>query len=627
MGTFEEQILLSQQRCQQNGVDAVNGNSRDIVTGRSLAALLTANQGLIEAASPFMQKLYELVKSSGFVVVLVSRDGYIVEVVGDNDLLSPEMGLHYVKGVRWTEEMVGTTAIGLVLKGSCSSIQVAGQQHYCRAFHGWSCSAAAIHDDGGQLLGVLSVTGPKKFVNCHTLGMVVAAATAVENMLKHRQSQKEIEKSAQITSTIVNAISDGLLMLDRFGTVTYINPIGARILKVKPQEAIGKNISRLVDFKPVVLQVLETGQGYQDRECVIETRRGTLHFIKTAIPLYDEQGQFDGVIDIFREIKRVRQMVNRMVGATAKFSFEDLIGASSGIQEAVRLAKIAANSRANVLIQGESGTGKELIAQAIHNSSARVDGPFVAINCGALPRDLVESELFGYEEGAFTGAKSGGRPGKFELAQGGTLFLDEIGETPLDIQVKLLRVLQDKRLSRVGGMRYLDIDVRIICATNRDLAYEVSQGNFRQDLYYRLNVFPIFVPPLRERQEDIVVLAESFLLKMCDQMGLPSKALAPEFKQALREYDWPGNVRELENILERAVNLCQEAVISAEYLPGILLGSPVQDLRRKMSLKEIELKAIRETLEQTKGNISKAAELLGIGRNTLYSKLKEQPVK
>jgi transcriptional regulator with PAS, ATPase and Fis domain len=416
-------------------------------------------------------------------------------------------------------------------------------------------------------------------------------------------------------------------MLDRFGTVTYINPIGARILKVKPQEAIGKNISRLVDFKPVVLQVLETGQGYQDRECVIETRRGTLHFIKTAIPLYDEQGQFDGVIDIFREIKRVRQMVNRMVGATAKFSFEDLIGASSGIQEAVRLAKIAANSRANVLIQGESGTGKELIAQAIHNSSARVDGPFVAINCGALPRDLVESELFGYEEGAFTGAKSGGRPGKFELAQGGTLFLDEIGETPLDIQVKLLRVLQDKRLSRVGGMRYLDIDVRIICATNRDLAYEVSQGNFRQDLYYRLNVFPIFVPPLRERQEDIVVLAESFLLKMCDQMGLPSKALAPEFKQALREYDWPGNVRELENILERAVNLCQEAVISAEYLPGILLGSPVQDLRRKMSLKEIELKAIRETLEQTKGNISKAAELLGIGRNTLYSKLKEQPVK
>ncbi|GBG56814.1 sigma-54-dependent Fis family transcriptional regulator [Sporomusaceae bacterium FL31] len=625
MGTFENEIMLSQQRCQAYGIDSTNGNSRDIVTGRSLTTLLASNQALIEAASPFMQKLYELVKSSGFVVVLVSQEGFIIEVVGDGESLSPEMGVHYVKGVKWTEEMVGTTAIGLVLKGNCSAIQVAGEQHYCRAFHGWSCSAAAIHDNNGTLFGVLSVTGPKKIVNCHTLGMVVAAATAVENMLKNRQSQKEMEKSSQITSTIVNAISDGLLMLDKTGSVTYINPIGAKILKVNAQEVIGKNIRDIVDFKPVVLQVLETGQGYQDRECVIETKRGTLHFIKTAIPLYDEHGQFDGVIDIFREIKRVRQMVNRMVGATAKFCFDDLIGNSVGILETVRMAKIAANSRANVLIQGESGTGKELIAQAIHNSSARYDGPFVAINCGALPRDLVESELFGYEEGAFTGAKSGGRPGKFELAQGGTLFLDEIGEMPLDIQVKILRVLQDKRLSRVGGMRYLDIDVRIICATNRDLGYEVSQGNFRQDLFYRLNVFPIFVPPLRERQGDVVVLAEKILDKLCDQMGVEKKELSPALRVALQDYDWPGNVRELENIIERAVNICQEQLIGPEYLPVAIMGSPVQTLRHKMSLKEIELKAIRETLEETKGNISQAAELLGIGRNTLYSKLKEQP--
>ncbi|MEG6584365.1 sigma-54-dependent Fis family transcriptional regulator [Dendrosporobacter sp. 1207_IL3150] len=623
MDLTKHEIALSKQRCRERGLDPICGNSGAVVTGRALEELLSEQKGLIEAAAPFMNKLYDLVKSSGFVVVLASRQGFVVEVVGEHDAVSPNMGVHYVKGVQLTEEIVGTTAIGLVLRG-CPAIQVAGSEHYCRIFHKWSCSAASIKGTDGELIGVLSLTGPQEFVNCHTLGMVVAAAAAVENLLKNHKAQKELEKSSHITSTIVNAISDGLLMINKSGVVTYINPIGSKILKVDAKDAIGKDLRDLCDFKPVVLQVLETKRGYQDREFVIETKRGTLHFIKTAIPIYNEQGEFDGVIDIFREIKRVRQMVNRMVGATARFSFDNLIGTSPGLMEAVRLAKIAANSKANVLIQGESGTGKELIAQAIHNSSSRHDGPFVAINCGALPRDIVESELFGYEEGSFTGAKSGGRPGKFELAHGGTLFLDEIGEMPLDIQVKILRALQERRISRVGGMRYLDVDVRIICATNRNLSYEVSQGNFRQDLYYRLNVFPIFVPPLRERQGDVVILAELFLQKMCEQMNLQPKKLSAEMKEALRYYDWPGNIRELENIIERAVNICQDEVIGSDYLPQGVISNPVQNLRRKMSLKEIELKAIRETLEQTKGNISQAAELLGIGRNTLYSKLKDQ---
>jgi transcriptional regulator with PAS, ATPase and Fis domain len=226
------------------------------------------------------------------------------------------------------------------------------------------------------------------------------------------------------------------------------------------------------------------------------------------------------------------------------------------------LGKIASNSFSNVLIQGESGTGKELIAQAIHKCSFRSTGPFVAINCGALPRNLVESELFGYEEGAFTGAKHGGRPGKFELAHGGTIFLDEIGDMPLDIQVRLLRVLQEKKIIRVGGQQYIDIDVRVIAATNKDLSQEVRDGNFRLDLYYRLNVLPILVPSLRERKKDILLLAEFFLKKFCRQSGMNMKKFSSAVSKAFMDYEWPGNVRELENVVERAVNLCEKEILS-----------------------------------------------------------------
>jgi len=398
-------------------------------------------------------------------------------------------------------------------------------------------------------------------------------------------------------------------------------------LNIKGVNAVGQHISDLVDFKPVVLQVLDTGQGYTDKEFFIETKRGTLHFIKTAIPLRGKDGRLEGIIDIFREIKRVRNLVNQMVGATAKFCFEDIITSSPAMLECVRLGKIAANGTANVLIQGESGTGKELIAQAIHNSSARADGPFVAINCGAIPRNLVESELFGYEGGSFTGATSGGRPGKFEMAHGGTIFLDEIGEMPLDIQVRLLRVLQEKRITRVGGQRYIDTDVRVIAATNRDLAQEIREGNFRLDLYYRLNVLPILVPPLRERPGDLLLLARFMLDKMCDHLNLEQKNFTPEALAILEEYDWPGNVRELENVIERAVNICENREITVEYLPRNMVDRPSKLEWQELSLRDMERRMIEETLKKTDGNISNTAKLLGIGRNTLYSKIKEHSIE
>jgi PAS domain S-box-containing protein len=626
-GTVRTEIVRSWLRCEQQGVDHRSGGSSVIVNGRELEALLARNAGLIDAARPFMRKLYELMENSGFAVILVDRDGFVIEVIGDAIVLESHRGIQYVNGVKWTEDLVGTTAISLALLGS-GPIQVAGCEHYCRRHQEWACSAAPLTDAAGSLLGVLSVTGRKEHVHCHTLGMVVSAAAAINNYLAVQKAQQELEQTAQLHSTIVTSISDGLLMLDGKGIVTFINPTGARILNINAAEALGKHISTLVDFRPVVLKVLETGQGYTDKEFVIETKRGILHFVKTAIPLKNARGELEGVIDIFREIKRVRQLVTKMVGATAQFTFADIVGNSPAMKECVRLAKIAANSAATVLIQGESGTGKELIAQAIHNSSLRSEGPFVAINCGAIPRDLVESELFGYEDGAFTGAKQGGRPGKFELAHGGTIFLDEIGEMPLDIQVKLLRVLQEKRITRVGGQRYLDIDVRVIAATNRDVAQEVKEGNFRHDLYYRLNVLPIYVPPLRERLEDIAPLLDCLLAKMCQQLDVGPKRFSPVALARIMAYEWPGNVRELENVVERAVNICESDLIGAEYLSRPLgeKEKPAQSAWGPLSLRDAEKRIIQETLTKTSGNISKTAKLLGIGRNTLYSKLKEYSI-
>jgi len=618
----EKLIHESWKRCRKYGVEQTGWNPAVVVTGKELDSLLSESKELIAAAQPLMQSLYELVSSSGFVVVLLNAEGYIIEVIGEMNAIQSSWMRYYACGVKWTEELVGTSALGLALLGQ-GPIQVAGKEHYCKAYEDWTCSAAPLTDDQGAIMGVLSVTGSKENVHSHTLGMVVSAAAAINNTIKVRRAQKQLEDTARLHATIINSVSDGLLMINAQGIVTFINPTGAKILNVNGSEALGKHIQELVDFKPVVLKVLETGQGYTDKEFFIETKRGTLHFIKTAIPLRDKDGKMEGVVDIFREIKQVRKLINRMVGATAMFSFDDIVGESACMMEIKRLAKIAANSLATVLIQGESGTGKEMVAQAIHKASARAEGPFVAINCGALPRDLVESELFGYEDGAFTGARQGGRPGKFELAQGGTIFLDEIGEMSLDVQVKILRVLQDKRILRVGGARYMDVDVRVIAATNRDLLHAVGEGSFRQDLYYRLNVLPINVPPLRDRREDVERLAIYFMAKTCEQLGVPLKKLSEAALAALRRQEWPGNARELENIIERTAHFCEGEEITEQHLPMNLSVRNSGNLHENRSLRDIERVAIEDTLKKTQWNVSRSARMLGVGRNTLYGKIRE----
>ena len=309
---------------------------------------------------------------------------------------------------------------------------------------------------------------------------------------------------------------------------------------------------------------------------------------------------------------------------TAAYTFDDIIGESKGILNVKEQAKNISDSPSTVLIQGESGTGKELIAQAIHNSSSRKNNSFVAINCGAIPKSLIESELFGYEEGAFTGAKRGGHPGKFELANGGTLFLDEIGEMPLDMQVSLLRVLQEGCVNRLGGNKCTITDVRIIAATNKDLKKEIERGTFREDLYYRLSVIPIYVPPLREREGDVELLIKHFLKVKAVKLGKPIPKVMPDIYEKLIGYNWPGNIREMENCIENIVNLGGNTSYSFEtknleykqYRPA------AGGLEYNMcSLEDWERKAILSCLEKCGGNITKTAQILKVNRSTLHAKI------
>ena len=322
-----------------------------------------------------------------------------------------------------------------------------------------------------------------------------------------------------------------------------------------------------------------------------------------------------------RETKRIKESAVRVTGAKAVYTFDHIVGNAPATQEVVRMARMAAQSDVTTLILGESGTGKELFAQSIHNGGRRANAPFVVVNCGALPRNLVQSELFGYDEGSFTGASRLGKPGKFELADNGTIFLDEIGEMPLEAQVSLLRLLQNGEVTRVGGKHTRLVNVRVLAATNRNLENAIRQNAFREDLYYRLNVFTLNVPPLRERSSDIALLINHFLAHFVASLGRGPLRVTDRAMDVLLGYPWPGNIRELENVMERLANIVRHPLVSEEDLPPQMVtvrqpASPQGLLHSK------EAETILETLRQTGGNIRAAAALLGVSRGGLYVKLR-----
>lgn len=458
--------------------------------------------------------------------------------------------------------------------------------------------------------------------------------TEHDNLLRELEEQKNV---SQVLNTIMETVYDGIIVINREGYITMISKTYEKFLGVEGQDVIGKHVTEVIENTRMHI-VAKTGIA---EIADIQKIKGN-YMIASRIPTVKD-GEVVGAVgkvlfrnvddlnDLYKKINLMEQEIEEYKGELkninrAKYTFTNIIGKSTRILRTKELAQKASHTESNVLILGESGTGKELLAHAIHNESGRNFGPFIKVNCAAIPSELLESELFGYEEGAFTGAKKGGKIGKFELADGGTIFLDEIGDMPLIMQSKLLRVIQEREIERIGGAGAKRINVRIIAATNKNLDEMVSKGEYRQDLYYRLNVFTIFIPSLRERPEDIAELSESFLYDLNNKYHRNIRQISDKAMKHLIKYTWPGNVRELANIIERAMNLVEMGdTIDVEHLPQRIVGK--EYARKIRSLKEIlertERDAIIESIRITNGNKTKAAKLLGIGRTTFYEKLEK----
>ena len=565
-----------------------------------------------------LEKFISKIKKKDIFISFIDSDRVVLKTI------SPSGGEGVLtEGVVINEEFFGTTSIERSLTRN-EEVEIIGSVHSLLQLKDWACASSPIRDSKGNICGVISLTAKKNNYPAYALGIISALSLAVEKEVRWREISENFKLSEKYLDIITKGTKDGIICLDGNAKILYLNENAGEILHVDIKKSLGRLIVDIVDFDPVILSVFKTHEGYTDREFIINSPLwGTLHFIKSAVVVRDEKGNFAGVVDFFREINRVRKFVTSYIGAQAKFNFSDIIGNNPKLKEAIRISKIAAKSNSNVLILGETGTGKEMFAQAIHYEGLRKKEPFMVINCGAIPRELAESELFGYEPGTFTGADKKGRPGKFELANGGTIFLDEIGEFPLGLQVKLLRILQERSITRIGGVRSIAVNIRIIAASNKDLSKEVDNGNFRKDLYHRLNVIQINPPPLKERTEDIPILVNYFVEKLSKKLQKNIKKIDDSFIKPLTTHNFPGNIRELENIIERALNICEDNELKMFHLPNEI----IKKNSSFKSIDEIKRESLIQALQDAKWNISKTAKILGISRPTVYHYINKRHIQ
>jgi len=623
---MRNEILRSWLRCRDSSVDPQKGYSNKIMPYDQLRERCRDAGELITVALPFMQSLYNSVKGTGYIVMLMDKDGVILELFGDTGMRRHAESLDTVRGSTCDESFIGTTAPGICLKERIP-VRVFYKEHFCSPLHNWACSAAPIFDPGGRLLGSLDLSSLHEDYHPYTLGMVMATASAIERELSYRAVHYKLKKTYHYIDAIINAMPEGMLLLNEKSEINFINTACAGLLGVSSDECQGVMLSKIIRNAETLTGMMVRERQISDKRLSLVTGKGIIEVNAKCKAIKSEDENAATYIISFNETGKVQKIGNKNVGLAAHYTFDDIVFVSNKMRDVISYAQKISLVDTTVLIEGESGTGKELLAQAMHNQSNRAKNPFMVVNCAALPKDLIHSELFGYEEGAFTGARKGGKPGKFELANGGTIFLDEIGDMPLEVQANMLRVLQEKQFMRIGGNQNIDLDIRIITATNKRLAWEVEKGTFRLDLFYRLNTVPMKIPALRERPEDILPLARYFMERQCLSMGRKQVFLSAEAEKVLLSYHWPGNIRELENMIVCIINTLEGDVINLDHLPPELQAfkqaKPFSVNTLDVLVEDLERKTIGDALSHYNHNISKAAQGLGITRATLYKKIKK----
>ncbi|MCM2533933.1 sigma-54-dependent Fis family transcriptional regulator [Neobacillus pocheonensis] len=598
---LNKRILESWYRCKKEKVNPYLNKGLHLLTEEQLYTKKDKNSLLIEIASPHLNKMDQAIKDSGMMALLVDPDGYVLSLTGNEKTLMDARRINFVEGVRWTEGEVGTNAIGTAIQTK-EAVIINGAEHYSVASHKWSCSATPIFHDNGSLMGVIDVSCPVEYSHPFMLGMVTSIAFAIEKEVSRRSYRKEIAHIQQASELAQTHRTHLFIVCNQ----NQIIISASKPVREKFPQLVGMNLHEIIHNGYHI--DIETPFLSKDDNSII----GSCFFLSEGF-IHHQNSLYASSIP------------------SQPLVFKGECGTSKAFQHTLKKVRLVAPTDATVFISGETGSGKELIAKAIHENSTRKDGPFISLNCGAIPKDLMESELFGYVEGAFTGAKRQGVKGKFEQANRGTIFLDEIGEIPQTMQVALLRVLQERIVTPIGSIKEIPLDIRIITATHREITELVYEGAFREDLYYRLNVYPIDVPPLRERKEDIPHLVQYLCRK--NNWTLP---FTDDVYNRLRDYEWPGNIRELQNVLERLHILFSDGLLEQDEmlnsLQSIWVNKPlksspmelegIEDCDKKLKAREkIQRECMLEALQKTKGNVTAAAKLLDIPRSTFYKRL------
>ncbi len=611
-GTIDERVARSWRRSLEAGL---------LPTGRLVATenasaghlrqTLAGNHDLLAHSRPVMDYLFEQVRHSQSVVVLADNRGTLMHTLGDAGFLDRAERVALACGASWHEAHRGTNAIGTAL-AEASGVEIHGAEHFLERNSFLTCAAAPILSATGSLMGILDISGDQRSGHPYTLGLVSTAARMIENRLVIASCRRNIRLHLHTQPEGIGSVAEGIVAVSSDGWIVGANRSGLAMLRLGAVDLGATPLERVMDVRLDELLSRHKRRPHQPSQ--LHLHDGTVLFAQVYM---------DPAAVSVGPTWAARPAVNTPPDALAQMDTGDLRW-----RAAADRARRVVDKPIPLLIQGESGVGKELFARAFHDSGPRQGGPFVAINCAALPENLIESELFGYAPGAFTGARKEGSLGRLREAHGGTLFLDEIGDMPLGMQTRLLRVLQERAVTPVGAGKAVPVDFALVCATHCKLREEAEQGRFRSDLYYRINGLTVLLPALRERT-DFQALTDSLLERLNPQRDIH---LAPELLARLSQHPWPGNLRQYSSVLRTASAMLDsdEACIDWAHLPDDLTEdlratpqpvAPVGLPREPQNLQEMSQAAIRQALESSRGNISLAARTLGISRQTLYRKM------
>ncbi len=587
-----------------------------------------------------------------FGIALFDRNGCLLKFYGDDSFKLWAKENKIEKKSVWDEKTIGTNAVSLGLKYK-KPFEVNGEEHYSRFAIDMSVyfSPILVEKDAREkfVLGGIAIITPS--INKNSVLSVLSESIASKIALQCFWFQ-----SCDIFFDSI----EGYLALDQSNKdnrILYINKQVFNIFNIPFKNMYYRNVEEIIDPLPENKEfwnIVSNKTKVQDMDMKVSVHGKQIKLNISVRPFYARDFHIDGVSIIISSRERIQKLVSKHTGNNANFNFSQIIGSNTSFMNVLSQGKAASQNNINVLLLGESGVGKDIIAQSIHNASDRSQNPFIAVNCASFPKDLISSELFGYEEGAFTGSKKGGNIGKFELANHGTIFLDEIGDMPLDLQAVLLRVIEQKSLMKIGGVISTDLDVRIIAATNKNLKKKILRGEFREDLYYRLGIIKLMIPPLRQRKDDILILAEQFIEQICFRVNKPIVNLSDEVKDFFVKYDWPGNVREMKNLLECVIQIYDAPTINLEQIQNYVMDEPVSERNMLMqsldersmdntfsfnanpsNANESSIKLIKKhskecvlsALESNKYNKNNTAEYLGISRKTLYNRMREYGIE